>query len=449
MRHTDPQDVVKLHDYQKVAVEFLLGQDRAALFLDMGLGKTAVVLSALETRHLPALVVAPKRVAENVWEAERDLWRPDLSMAIAAGTPAQRREALRAPHDVVVIGRDNVRDLLDLKREHPFRTVVLDELSGFKNRASVRWKTLRKVTNRTDVRHIWGLTGTPSPNGYMDLWAQIALLDGGERLGRNITTYRNRYFSPGRQIANGVIVNWDLRPEAEGHIKRLISDICLAMETDGRVELPALTYNPVAVELPGPAKKVYNDLAKTMVADLQSVFGGEVHSASSAAVLTSKLSQVAAGFLYPDDADLKPFSYQPLHLEKIRALEEVVESAQGSGVLVFYRFRAEREMICQAVSGARTIDEPGVVAAWNRGEVPVLVAHPASAGHGLNLQAGGHTAVWTSLDWDLELWEQGQQHPVVVHMLLANGTVDHMIRRRLTEKADVQNDLLDYLGSPI
>lgn len=420
------------------------------------MGKTAVVLTAIEPRHLPVLVVAPKRVAENVWTAERDLWRPDLSISVAAGSPAERHAALSAGADVTVIGRDNLRDVLALRPRPPWATFVVDELSGYKSRASVRWKTARKISE--DVPYVWGLTGTPVPNGYHDLWGQIALLDGGARLGKNITTYRSRYFRPGRQIANGTIVSWELREESEQHIKDLISDICLSMESEGRIRLPSFTVNPMAIELPHAVRRVYNDLATTLVADCEAIFGGEIHSAANAAALSDKLSQVTAGFLYVDDAAYRDDAwYTPLHTEKIKALEEIIESAGGSGVLVFYNYRAEREMILNAVSSARTIDEPNVIQQWNRGEVPVLLAHPASAGHGLNLQHGGHTIVWTTLGWNLEHWEQGnkrlhrqgQQHPVVAHVLMANRSIDHLVRQRVDGKAEVQNDLLDYLRSPI
>lgn len=441
-----------LHDYQLLARDWLRGVDRGALFLDMGLGKTAIALSALEDRHLPALVVAPKRVAEEVWHVERDLWRPDLPLVRAVGSPAVRAEALRSDAAVCVIGRDNQKDI---PVHNQFRTIIVDELSGYKSRASVRWKKMRQLADDTETPYVWGLTGTPVPNGYIDLWAQIALLDGGARLGKNITTYRGRYFRPGRQIANGTIVSWELREESEHHIKALVSDICLAMESDGRVDLPAFTVNPVAVELPAAARKAYNNMSKTMVADLE-LLGGDIHSAANAAVLTDKLSQITSGFLYPD---VWSETTDPtiLHLEKVHAVEEIVDSAQGSGVLVFYRYVAEREMLRQAISSARTIDEPGVISAWNRGEVPVLLAHPASAGHGLNLQAGGHTMVWTGPTWNLEHWEQGiarlhrqgQRHPVVAHVLLANRSIDHLIRARVDGKADVQDDLLAYLRSPI
>jgi SNF2 family DNA or RNA helicase len=437
---------MQLHDYQLVARDFLRGQDRAALFLDMGLGKTAVSLAAIEPRHLPALVVAPKRVAENVWPVELGKWRPDLTMAVAAGSPTARANALASAADLVVIGRDNLRDV----QRTDFQTVILDESSSYKSVSAARTKAARKLAS--PARHVWELTGTPTPNGYMDLFSQIRILDGGERLGTNITGFRNRYFRPGRQIANGTIVTWELREFSEHHIRALIEDICLYMESAGRIELPGFTVNPVAVELPAPARKAYNDMSRTMVADLE-MLGGDIHSATNAAVLTDKLSQITAGFLYRDDH----LGYHPLHLEKIRALEEIVESAQGSGVLVFYKYVAERDMLKQAVTYARTIEEPGVIAAWNRGEVPVLLAHPASAGHGLNLQDGGHTIVWTGPTWNLEHWEQGnarlhrqgQKHPVVSHVLLANRSIDHLIRAAVDDKADVQAELLDYLKSPI
>lgn len=435
-----------LHDYQLVARDFLRGQDRAGLFLDMGLGKTAVALSALEPRHLPALVVAPKRVAEVVWPTELPKWRPDLSMAVAAGSPTTRQSALASDADLVVIGRDNLADV----NRQDLRTVILDESSSYKSVSSVRTRLARKLGNA--VPYVWELTGTPTPNGYLDLFAQIRILDRGERLGTNIAGFRNRYFRPGRQIANGTIVSWELREFSEHHIRSLIEDICLYMESAERIELPPFTVNPVAVDLPAAARKAYNDMSATMVADLE-MLGGDIHSATNAAVLTDKLSQITAGFIYRDDH----LGYTPLHLEKIRALEEIVESAQGSGVLVFYKYVAEQDMIKQAISSARAVQEPGAIAAWNRGEVPVLLAHPKSGGHGLNLQDGGHTIVWTTPTWDLEHWEQGnarlyrqgQQHPVVSHVLHVPGSIDDLIRARVDRKANVQDELLDYLKSPI
>lgn len=445
----------ELHDYQKVAVDFLRGRDQAALMLDMGLGKTACVLSALEPRHLPALVCAPKKVAEETWDVERDLWRPDLSISVAKGSATDRRRALNAGADVTVISRDNLRDVADTHIKP--RTLVVDELSGFKTKSSVRWKTARRLITDHRIRHVWGLTGTPAPNGYLDLWGQIALLDGGERLGRNLTGYRGRYFMPGRTLSDGTIIEWLLREESAQRIKERIEDICLAMSTEGRIPLPPVTFNNVSVELPPKVRDAYRSFAAELAVDLADLFGGEIHTAANAAVLTSRLSQMTAGFLYVDDAEFRNYEHTILHEEKIAALREIAESPREGGLLVFYRFAAERDMILRAFPEASTIDAPDVVKRWNRGEIPMLVAHPASAGHGLNLQHGGHTIVWTSPTWDLEHWDQankrlarqGQKHPVVIHLILAKRTVDILIRNRLDEKSGTQQDLLAYLESPV
>lgn len=402
-------------------------------------------------------MIAPKRVAETVWPTETDLWRPDLTLATAKGSPAARAAALASGADIVTLGRDNLKDLWATQRTFPFRTVIIDELSGFKSRASKRWRMMKKIVDAGPVNHVWGLTGTPTPNGLLDLWAQIALLDGGDRLGKNITTYRGRYFTPGRRLPSGIITEWLLREGADGQIFSAIDDICLSMETEGRVTLPAVTHNPVRVALPAPVKKVYGELEKELIVDLKEIFDGEVHTAANAAVLTSKLSQIAAGFVYVDDADLREMAYTWLHDEKLKAVGEIVEGTGGSPVLVFYRFRPEREALLRAFPEARTIDEPGVIDAWNAGQVPLLLAHPQSAGHGLNLQHGGHTIVWTSIPWSLEDWQQankrlvrqGQKHPVVIHTLLAKGTVDPRIRARLDDKTSVQDTLLAFMESPV
>lgn len=451
---------LRLHDYQIVARDFLRNVSNAALFLDMlpiGLGKTAISLSALQPHHLPALVVAPKRVAEHVWPTEATLWRPDLHVRVAKGNPKARARALQdSKADVVALGRDNLRDALSTPRERPFRTLIIDELSGFKSRQSVRWRTARKLVQQPGMDHVWGLTGTPTPNGLMDLWAQVALLDGGQRLGRNITTYRSRYFTPGRQMPNGIITEWVPRPEAEAHIHRLISDVCLSMATDGRVHLPPVTYNTIEIDLPRPVRATYREMKDTLVADLRNVLGGEVHTAANAAILTSKLQQLTAGFMYVDDADLRDGQYTTVHSSKVDAVREVIEGT-GSPVLVFYRFKAELQALQAALPQAATMREPGVIDRWNAGQVPVLLAHPASAGHGLNLQHGGHTIVWTTLPWSLEEWQQankrlarqGQKNPVVVHTLQCKGTVDTAVRARLRDKTTVQDALLTYLEVPL
>lgn len=451
-----PAPKLQLHDYQVQAVSFLQERRKAGLFLDMGLGKTAICLRALTPDSLPALVTAPKRVAENVWETEAALWRPDLRVVVAKGTPKTREAALASGADIVVIGRDNLADAVP--HAGRFKTLIMDELSGWKSRASLRWKAAKKITQDPAITHVWGLTGTPSPNGLLDLWAQVYLLDGGLRLGTAVTHFKTRYFAPGRQLPNGVVTEWNLRPGADKRIHALLDDLCLSMGTDGKVDLPPVTHNTIAVPLAPKVRQVYKRMKNDLVADLD-LLGGEVHSAQNAAVLSSKLEQICAGFMYVDDADLRDGQYDVLHLDKVKAVAEVVDGT-GSQVLVAYRFKAELDLLRQGLGSlAHTIDEPDVVAKWNsnKGLVPVLLVHPASAGHGLNLQHGGHTAIWATSPWSLEeymqlnkrLARQGQQHPVVIHHLVSPHTVDEAKLQRLEEKKTVQQALLDHLDSPL
>lgn len=436
----DPTDCdldPRLHAYQVKAVQHLWDNDRAGLFLEMGLGKTATTLQALTPDHFPVLVVAPKRVAEKVWPVEVPKWRPDLSVSLAAGTPAKRAAALMTDADVYVIGQDNLKDI----KPGQFRTIVLDELSGYKNRGSLRWKLAKKITDA--AAYVYGLTGTPSPNGLMNLWAQAYLLDGGKALGRTLTSFRNRYFTPGRQLATGTIIEWNARPEAQERIEEALAPFCLSMRAIDHLDLPPVTYNRIVVSMGHKASQIYDRLSTSLVAQIED----QTHTAANAAVLTGKLSQVTAGFLYPDtDSGERTVD---LHTEKIAAALEVVEGS-GSPVLVFYRFTWERDALLATLPGARLVDDPGALDDWNRGLVPVLLAHPASAGHGLNLQAGGHTILWTTMPWSLEQWEQanarlarqGQAHPVVVHTLEVPGTVDEAIHARLLEKVSVQEALM-------
>ena len=440
MRDLDP----RLHAYQRVGVEHLLTNPRAGLFMEMGLGKTATVLQTIKSvnsDHLPVLVIAPKRVAEHVWPAEREIWRSELSLEVAAGTPAKRAKALASGADIVVIGRDNIKDV----KPGQFRTIVLDELSGFKNRGSLRWKSARKLTD--SAAYVWGLTGTPSPNGLMDLWAQIFLLDGGQRLGKTLTSFRQRFFRVGRQLPNGVVIEWVLRPGAAEEIIEKISDICLSMKSADYLDLPPVIHNEVRITLPPKTQKIYD----TMVKDLVVEVGEQVHTSANPAVLSGKLSQISAGFMYADVEDRLVGVGETTFLDsaKIDALEEII-SGTGSPVLVFHRFaEGEKERILQIFPQARYIDEPGVIEDWNSGEVEMLVAHPASAGHGLNLQKGGHIIAWTTMTWSPEEWEQanarlarqGQTHPVVVHRIVAES-VDEAMFLRLTDKITVQDALM-------
>lgn len=434
---------LSLHSYQRKAVKFLHENPRAMLALDVGLGKSAVTLSALTPDHLPALIVAPKRVAEKVWSVERDKWRPDLSISVAAGSPAKRREALDAGADLTVLGRDNLKDV---PVPHRYRTVVWDESHGMKSRASVRWKLAKKIGK--NVPFIIELTGTPAPNTLIDLWSQIYLLDDGDRLDSSIVRFRDRYFTPGRQLRTGVVTEWKPRPGAERAIHRKIDDICLSMSAADHLDLPPVTYNHINVSLNPTSRTAYVKMRDTLVADLTSLLDGQIHTAANAAVLTSKLSQISAGFLYDDDG---LGGYTPLHEEKINAVIEVIEGT-GSPVLVFYRFKAEFEALKQ-IHGATDVRHKDAIERWNRGEIPVLLAHPASAGMGLNLQGGGHTAIWTSLPWSLEEWiqgngrlhRQGQDHHVMVHCIMAEKTVDHLIWDRLHSKRFTQDALLAHL----
>lgn len=436
---------MRLHAYQELARDFLRGPGRG-LFLDMGLGKTAITLSALEPEHLPAIVIAPKRVAENVWHVERDKWRPDLEVSLAVGEPKKRARALDARGDITVISKDNIDDLIGRK---PYRTVILDELSVFKGRGA-RWKTARKITDKAD--RVWGLTGTPAPNGYLDLWAQVFLLDKGQRLGRSYGQYQNHWFKPNGRLPNGTYIDWQPRKGAEEEIRRLIQDVCLYMSADDELDLPPATPNTVAIPLPGSARKMYNALNEDLVLDLEDL-GLEIYSAGTAAIATNKLQQIANGFIFSDAQD---GTYADLHDAKIRMLGEIIEGT-GDNILVFYNFNPERERIRKAFPQARLISEPGVIAEWCRGEVPLMLAHPASAGHGLNLQTGGHTVVWASPTWDLELYlqgngrlaRQGQAHPVIIHHLVCTDTIDESIMYRLETKDFKQDVFLDHLRSPL
>lgn len=341
--------------------------------------------------------------------------------------------------DIVAISRDNVKDI-----DGDFRTLVIDELSSFKSRQSKRWAVLKKASRGTP--HVWGLTGTPSPNGLMDLWAQMYLIDRGERLETAITRYRAKYFTPGRQLPSGVITEWIPHASSQARIEKLLSDICLSMTAEDYADLPDVTYNRIEVLLPPGVKQEYARMRDQLIADMTG--GGDFAIAANAAVRTGKLSQITAGFLYDEDGVA-----HKLHDEKTRAIVDLVEEA-GSPVLVFYRFTHERDELLKALPRAKTIDAKGVVHRWNDGKVPVLLAHPAEAGHGLNLQRGGHTIIWTSGTWSLEEYIQGngrlhrqnQTRPVMVHHIVAPGTVDEAILNRLRDKRSVQDALLEALG---
>lgn len=453
-----PVRTYTLHEHQVRAVEHLARNDRAGLFLPVGAGKTLSVLHSLTPDHLPALVVAPKQVAEHVWSQEVMKWRPELSVALAIGNPVKRASAIMAGCDITVISRDNIGGLLNSrgKPTHTYRTIVLDESQSFKTKSSVRWKTARKLTQNAD--HVWALTGTPAGNGLMDLWAQVYLIDNGKSLGTTLTGFRQRYFYPEKVLPNGVVAKWGLKPGAEDAIYKAIAGVCLHIPLEG-LDLPELVINPVLVSIPPESRKLYEQLKDDMVADLDLLGGAEKMTVPSAGVLSSKLSQVTAGAIfgettYDEETDtVNQGELVELHTAKLEELGELVEQTEG-GVLVFYRFKYEARRILERYPQATMITARGAVDAWNRREIPILVAHPASAGAGLNLQHGGSTIVWTSLSWSAGEWIQsngrlprpGQEASrVMVHVLTVPDTVDEKILAALEGKCSVQQALLDAL----
>lgn len=437
----------RLHDYQVVAAGHLRANPRAGLFLEPGLGKTFTTLAALTSEHLPALVAAPKRVALKVWPAEVAKWRPDLSITVAKDGPAKRAEAYARGTDIVAVSIDS---MADAPLGH-FRTLIIDESSKLKARGTARWKAARKLAESVD--HVWELTGTPAPETYLDLWAQLLLLDGGERLESGITKYRTRYFDPDLILPNGVVAKWRIKPGAEERIQERISDICLSQRAVDHLDIPKVTYNDLIFDLPADVRRHY----KAMKKDLVATVNGEERTAANAAIRTSRLSQIASGFLYPDTVEGIVLDEQEtieLHRMKLEILQDLAEEV-ASPMLVFYRFAYERDLLKAKMPGARLIDEKGAMEAWDRGEVPFLLAHPRSAGHGLNLQAGGHTIVWYGPTWSSEeysqgnarLARQGQTKPVIIHHILASASVDPLAVAAANRKISVQDALLDALGS--
>lgn len=440
---------MKLHSYQRRAADFARQQDRSALLMEMGLGKTATTLTAMEQRHVPMLVVAPKRVVETVWHTEAKLWRPGLNVVRATGTPTQRKTALAdTTAHVVVISRDNMSDAIPYMGR--FNSLVLDELSSFKNPSTKRFKAAKTLAG--DIPVVWGLTGTPAPNGLMDLWAQVYLLDGGARLGKTLIAYRNRYFYAADRLPNGIVTKWVARQGSFEAITSKLSDITLAMRAQDYLDLPPVTHNLVQVPMPADAMRLYRQMLETMVAQLDD----EPVTAANGAARVGKLAQITAGFMYLQDelGQRIPGAVSRLHSAKVDAVEEIVEGT-GSPVLVYYWFQEELAMLKERFPQAATIDDKDVVNRWNAGEVPLLLAHPASAGHGLNLQKGpGHTIVWTTCTWAAEVWaqanarlaRQGQGAPVVVHVLQGAGTNDDVIYDVVTGKVTLEQGVLKILG---
>lgn len=437
------------HEYQKRMIDRVVSMEHVGLFLDMGLGKTVITLTAIEELMYDyfdvsrVLVIAPKRVAEDTWSREHKKWDhlKDLRVSVVTGTPAQRKKALAADADVYVIGRDNVVWLTEILPDWPFDMVVIDELSSFKSNRAKRFKHLRRVLPRS--RRVVGLTGTPSPNSLMDLWAELYLLDRGERLGKTIGCYREEYFRPGKTDGH-VVYSWEPRKGAREKIERLISDICVSMSAEDYLQLPERIDIEVPVTLAPKERALYDQMERDQVLPVD-----DEHSvvALNAAAVMNKLLQMANGAVYDDSGEVIR-----IHEAKLEALEEIVDTA-GEPVLVFYSYRHDKTAIEGRIKGVREISGPQDIADWNDGKIPVLLAHPASVGYGLNLQDGGHVIVWYGLTWSLEqyqqanarLYRQGQQKPVIVHHLIAEGTVDEQVMQALKHKDTSQAALLAAL----
>lgn len=447
----------QLHEYQVKAVNMIVNNFNCGLFLDMGLGKTVSTLTAIqELREIgfidKVLIIAPKKVAQVTWKDEINNWEhlQGLRISVIDGTPAQRRAAMMADADIYTVSRDNV---VWLVVEHggvklPYDMVVIDELSSFKNYASKRFKALRRV--RKFIPRVVGLTGTPAPNGLIDLWAQMFLIDEGKRLGKTVTGYRDRFFTAGRR--NGDIVyQWDLKSpaeETEQKISELIKDICTSMKAEDYLKMPDKLMYYDRVKLSDKDFKAYKTFEREQV--LEFIESGETITAASAAALSNKLQQFANGAMY--DADRKVLQ---LHDEKIEKLKELVEAANGQPVLVAYSFKHDLDKIMEALKEYKPVklEKPEQIADWNAGKINVLVTHPASAGHGLNLQKGGHIMIWYGLTWALELYQQfnarlyrqGQKKPVSIHHIIATDTVDEKIIKSLDGKDTTQRSLMDAI----
>ena len=441
------------HDYQKYAIRYIEEHPIAAVLLDMGLGKTSITLTALSDLLFDSfevhkvLVIAPLRVAKVTWGAEIGKWEhlKLLRYAVAVGTEEERLTALKSKADIYIINRENVQWLIEKSGvSFDFDMVVVDELSSFKNWQSKRFKAFMKV--RPKVKRIVGLTGTPSGNGLMDLFAEFKLLDMGERLGRFITQYRTAFFMPDKR--NGKII-YSYKPlsGAEDAIYDRIADITISMRAADHLKMPELISTQYEVELSEKECEKYEELKKDLVLQLPE---HEV-TAANAASLTGKLSQMANGAVYADDE-----SISEIHEKKLEALEDIIESANGKPVLVAYWFKHDVDRICRRLDTLKVeyarISSPGSIEIWNKGEFAVGLIHPASAGHGLNLQSGGSHLVWFGLTWSLELyqqtnarlWRQGQtSETVVIQHIITKGTVDEQIIKALKSKDTSQSALID------
>ncbi|RHP13500.1 ATP-dependent helicase [Clostridium sp. AF35-15] len=442
----------KPHNYQQFATDFILNQSICCLMLDMGLGKTVITLTALWQLALDSfdvsrvLVIAPKRVAEDTWPKELAKWEhlTGLTSSLVLGSAAERKAALQRKAFLYIINRENVAWLV---KNHywDFDMVVIDELSSFKSNKAERFKAMKKV--RPMVTRIVGLTGTPAPNTLLDLWPQMYLMDMGQRLGRFIGGFRDRFFLPDKRNRE-IIYSYKPREGVEDAIYALISDICISMKAADYLDMPERIDNRIEVSMSPKERKLYDDFQKDMVLSIDD----EELDAANAAALSNKLLQMANGAVYGEDKKIIP-----IHDRKLDALEDLVEAANGKPLLVAYWYKHDLQRIKARFKNARCIDTAKDIDDWNAGKIPLALIHPASAGHGLNLQDGGCTIVWFGLTWSLELyqqlnarlWRQGQKHTVVIHHIVTKGTHDEDVMWALENKDTRQSALIEAVRARI
>ena len=449
----------KPHSYQSYAIKYIEEHPIAAVLLDMGLGKTSITLTAINNLMFDSflvhkvLVIAPLRVARDTWTSEAGKWDhlQNLICSVVVGTETERRAALLRQADVYIINRENIHWLINESGiPFDFDMVVIDELSSFKNHSTKRFKSLMRV--RPFVNRIVGLTGTPASNGLMDLWAEFKLLDMGQRLGRFISKYRTEYFMPDKR--NGMVVfSYKPLPFAEETIYKKISDITISMKSTDHLQMPELISSEYEVTLSEDEERVYKNLKSQLVLDLS----GDEITAANAASLSNKLCQMANGAIYTDVGCVHSF-----HDRKLDALEDIIESANGKPMLVAYWFKHDYDRISARLNKCHIpfsrLDTSQSINRWNKGEIPVALIHPASAGHGLNLQSGGSTIVWFGLTWSLELyqqtnarlWRQGQtSKTVVVQHIITKGTIDEKVMTALKRKEHTQTALIEAVKADL
>lgn len=439
------------HEYQKYAQDFIINNSACALLLDMGLGKTVITLTSLWILLFDyfeiskVLVIAPLRVAQDTWSKECEKWDhlKGLKISRVLGSEKERRMALFDKADIYIINRENVEWLCN-NYDFDFDMIVIDELSSFKSSSSKRFKALRKI--RPKVKRIVGLTGTPAPNTLMDLWSQINLIDMGQRLGRFISNYRNDFFIPDKRNAQ-VIFSYKPREGAEDEIYKRISDICVSMKACDYLDMPERIDNIVHVKMSEDEKKLYKKLEKDMLLPLAD---GEI-DAVNAAALSNKLLQMANGAVYDELKETKI-----IHDRKLEALEDLIEAANGKPILIFYAYKHDKERIVKKFK-VTEISTSKEISKWNERKIQIAIAHPASTGHGLNLQAGGSTIIWFGLTWSLELyqqanarlWRQGQKDTVIIHHIVSKGTIDEEVMSALQRKQCGQENLINAVKARI